>query len=146
MLLISHRGNISGRNTERENTPQYIEEALNLGYWVEVDIWEDTRGKLRFGHDCYSGDLVSATFFANPMILFHCKNFGALRQCKERYLHFFFHKDDFFTLSSKGWIISHSQNKPASRTIHMLPEKNGYSKESLKDCAGICSDFIAFYA
>ena len=32
MKLIAHRGNISGPEPERENTMDYIEEAIQLGY------------------------------------------------------------------------------------------------------------------
>ena len=41
MKLIAHRGNIDGPNPERENSPEYIEEALKAGYDVEVDVWYD---------------------------------------------------------------------------------------------------------
>ncbi len=44
MFLISHRGNISGKLPERENTVDYIQEALGLGYDVEVDVWMVLRG------------------------------------------------------------------------------------------------------
>ena len=40
MHLIAHRGNISGPNPKRENTPEYIEEAIEKGfdvvYWVTI--------------------------------------------------------------------------------------------------------------
>jgi len=39
MILISHRGNINGRFEDWENKPEYINDALSLGYDVEVDIW-----------------------------------------------------------------------------------------------------------
>ena len=38
MRLIAHRGNINGRNKKRENEIEYILEALNLGYDVEIDF------------------------------------------------------------------------------------------------------------
>ena len=39
MYLISHRGNVNGKNPDRENSPLYIKAALTLGYDVEVDVW-----------------------------------------------------------------------------------------------------------
>mgnify|MGYP001440007744 CR=1 FL=1 len=30
MILISHRGNIKGKNPEMENSPKYIKKALDL--------------------------------------------------------------------------------------------------------------------
>ena len=41
MILISHRGNINGRQPNLENLPEYIDSALELGYDVEIDIWAD---------------------------------------------------------------------------------------------------------
>ena len=38
MYFISHRGNINGIQKERENDPLYINEAINKGYDVEVDV------------------------------------------------------------------------------------------------------------
>ena len=49
-ILISHRGNIDGRNVEYENNPNYIEAAINLGYDVEIDVWF-IDGKFMLGHD-----------------------------------------------------------------------------------------------
>ena len=39
MILISHRGNIEGKQPKLENKPEYISKALELGYNVEIDIW-----------------------------------------------------------------------------------------------------------
>ena len=38
MILIAHRGNINGSMIEKENSPSYLEEAINLGYHVETDV------------------------------------------------------------------------------------------------------------
>jgi hypothetical protein len=50
MILISHRGNISGPNPEQENHPDYIWAAIQAGYDVEVDVWFEN-GKFMLGHD-----------------------------------------------------------------------------------------------
>ena len=50
MKLISHRGNISGPNPERENHPEYIFEVLQAGYDVEIDVWF-VDNKFMLGHD-----------------------------------------------------------------------------------------------
>ena len=48
--IISHRGNINGPRRELENKPRYINQALELGYDVEIDVWwkED---EFWLGHD-----------------------------------------------------------------------------------------------
>ena len=39
MILISHRGNIDGPNPKLENSPEYIQLAMEKGFDVEVDVW-----------------------------------------------------------------------------------------------------------
>ena len=50
MKLIAHRGNITCKNPERENTIGYIKEALRYGVDVEVDI-RYLDGEWILGHD-----------------------------------------------------------------------------------------------
>ena len=50
MILISHRGNLSGPNPNRENSKEYILEALDKGYSVEIDVWL-VKDKIYLGHD-----------------------------------------------------------------------------------------------
>ena len=50
MILIAHRGNISGPNPEMENRPEYVKKAIDLGYNVEVDVWYENN-QLFLGHD-----------------------------------------------------------------------------------------------
>ena len=39
MKLIAHRGNIDGPNVNEENKPEYILQAIEKGYFVEIDLW-----------------------------------------------------------------------------------------------------------
>ena len=39
MKLIAHRGNVNGPNPDKENHTDYINEAIILGYDVEIDVW-----------------------------------------------------------------------------------------------------------
>jgi hypothetical protein len=36
MILIAHRGNISGPSPEKENNPRYIDFAIETGYNVDL--------------------------------------------------------------------------------------------------------------
>lgn len=159
MLLISHRGNISGRNPEKENTIPYIQEAIDLGYMVECDLWV-SENKLYLDHSYIMiGGYAEKTIFSfkNPPIpdnflennatalFIHCKNPEALSFCQGKALNYFYHANDSFTISSFGFPIAHSKQKAAKDTICMLPETHGLSKESVKDCLGVCSDIISFY-
>jgi hypothetical protein len=39
MKLISHRGNINGKIIERENSIDYVQETIDCGFDVEIDLW-----------------------------------------------------------------------------------------------------------
>ena len=49
MIYISHRGNLNGKS-DRENQPDYIEEALAQGFDVEIDVWW-VGNSFYLGHD-----------------------------------------------------------------------------------------------
>ena len=49
-LLISHRGNTNGANTDRENTTIAVNEAINKGYDCEIDLWA-VENDIFLGHD-----------------------------------------------------------------------------------------------
>ena len=78
MILISHRGNIDGKKPERENSPEYILEAIEFGYHVEVDVWYKDN-QLYLGHDGpqYETDVA---FLKNEKLWCHCKNSEALAE------------------------------------------------------------------
>ena len=50
MKIISHRGNLNGPESETENSPQKIEQALKLGYECEIDVWYES-GNFTLCHD-----------------------------------------------------------------------------------------------
>ena len=50
MILISHRGNIDGKNIYDENSVPYTEKALKLGFDVEIDVWF-MENNFFLGHD-----------------------------------------------------------------------------------------------
>ena len=77
MKLISHRGNLNGPNKEHENHPDYIWEALQAGYEVEIDVWW-VDGKFKLGHDepqyDFPFELIETHYFVTAklgMLLFH---------------------------------------------------------------------------
>ena len=87
MILISHRGNINGKNIELENKPTYINNALKKGYNVEIDIWYDNGFWL--GHDkpLYP---IGISFLKNKKLWCHAKNIEALFMMQsESNIHYF---------------------------------------------------------
>lgn len=159
MILISHRGNISGKNYKRENSQDYIQEALDAGYHVEMDILHHG-GEFLHGHEWggTKGNVDPHFLSVNcQKLLIHCKDRESVLFCAASNLsplNYFYHDRDDFAISSYMWLIAHSKvadliafnnDKNLDGSICMLPEKFGISKDVLKNCAGVCSDIISFY-
>ena len=145
MRLISHRGNLEGSNPERENHPDYIYEALQAGYDVEIDVWW-VDGKFKLGHDGpqYDFPFDLLTNFHTKLWI-HCKNMDALSYLNEldssgSKLNYFSHEDDLGVLTSRGYIWS---THLYDRGILVMPEV--FNKEPNKNTFGICSDYIKNY-
>ena len=138
MILISHRGNISGKQADRENEPSYILEALEKGYNVEVDVWYQ-EDKIYLGHDLPQYE-TTVEFLRNGKIWCHCKDIEALSHLLKNNVHCFFHKSDDVTLTSKGFMWVFPRKKFVQGSICVMPELGYFG--NLNNCLGICSDYI----
>lgn len=141
MKLISHRGNIDGK-TLLENQPSYIDDAIELGYDVEIDIWY-IGDRLYLGHDLAQYQ-IDIHWLENrkSKLWIHCKNHPALELMCETDLHYFWHDEDDVTITSKGIIWAHPKIRPLEKSIAVLPENHNWS---VGDCLGVCSDYIKQY-
>lgn len=149
MKYIAHRGNIDGRQPERENSPAYIREAFHRGFYVEVDVWGTPSG-LFLGHDRPEYAVDNDFFIYHQWKFFcHCKNVEAMSllqklQCPS----YFFHEDDPYTITSSGFIWCFPNRTPAlESSIVVMPERwmdldkfDSYAKEH--KIIGVCSDFV----
>jgi hypothetical protein len=141
MIKISHRGNLTGPNPTRENSPQYIREALNCGFHVEIDVWY-LNDAFFLGHDLGQYP-IEPQFLQNEQLWVHCKNIEALIKVREyTNIHYFWHEEDTLTLTSKGFIWAYPGKQPIPDSIAVMPEIHN---DALKACIGICSDFIQKY-
>jgi hypothetical protein len=147
MKLISHRGNINGPIQELENSPEYIETAITLGFDVEVDV-RIRNNKLFLGHDEPQFEL-SINFLEKyySKLWLHCKEIEVIEKFNEldpngTHLHYFWHENDVITLTSKGNIWAYPGKQPILNSIAVLPEING---DDVSKCYGVCSDFITNY-
>jgi hypothetical protein len=146
MILISHRGNINGKNTERENHPSYIDEAIALGYDVEIDIWY-LEGRLFLGHDEPQYEVsMDWLDLRSPSLWIHCKDMNSLSYFNEysnkisSQFNYFSHDVDMGVLTSHNYIWS---TNLYDRGILVLPEV--FNREPNKATLGICSDVIQNY-
>lgn len=144
MILISHRGNINGRIEDFENRPDYIEDAVRLGYDVEIDVWV-IDGDLFLGHDA-ADHKIHMNWISSiaDKLWIHCKNVDAISFLnKSNYdLNYFWHQQDTVTLTSKKFIWAYPSKEPVKNSIAVMPEI--YSN-NLKDCIGLCSDYVSNY-
>jgi hypothetical protein len=146
--LIAHRGNLSSIESDLENTPSYIDKAIQEGFDVEIDVWfiDDT---LYLGHDEPQYE-VNFRWFRDRInkIWIHCKNSEAMLFFNKRSYKFnyFWHQEDMFTITSKNIIWQYPSDIVYENAIFLMPEKfPKLDKEELKNSLGICSDFIADY-
>jgi hypothetical protein len=139
MILIAHRGNLMGRLPERENSPAYVDEAIAVGFDVEVDVWYSDGWFLGHDEPTYATDVV---FLRSPWLWVHCKNGPALRHALHEGLHCFYHTVEDFALTSNGYVWAYPGMYAGDRTICVLPE---LSHQSINGCIGVCSDYIAKY-
>ena len=140
MFYISHRGNIFGPNKKDENKIDYVENALNLGFDVEIDVWFYKKN-FYLGHDepLYE---VKLDYFENKKFWIHTKNLDCFYEISKYDFNFFWHENDKIILTSKGYFWNYPGTKLSKKSICVLPEKNEIKKP---DCAGICSDYIKDY-
>lgn len=139
MILISHRGNTNGPNKEKENHPDYIVEALQKNYDVEIDIWADN--KIWLGHDEPQYE-CSISFLINnyKKLWIHCKNLEALDLLSNfKVLNYFWHQTDDFTLTSKNFIWTYPGKYVCNRSVLVIDDAREYAGPI---CFGLCSDYL----
>ena len=141
MILISHRGNLFGKNPNKENTVDYINKALEKGYNVEVDV-RLISGRWFLGHDEPQQE-ISIDFLEDPRIWAHCKNLEALSSLiKNNKVNCFWHQSDDVALTSFGYLWAFPGKQIIVDSIAVLPE---IYDDDVSFCKGICSDFIGEY-
>ena len=141
--LISHRGNTEGPDPDKENTTGYIQEALDAGYDVEIDVWISGTS-LYLGHDLPENKITLEWIMErSEMLWIHCKNIPALVYLKDYdSLNVFWHQNDTVTMTTRGFIWAYPGSQPIKSSVAVLPE---VYEDSVEGCYGICSDYISLY-
>jgi hypothetical protein len=139
MLLISHRGNLSGPNSCKENHPDSIMKAIQSGFDCEIDV-RKIGNRFYLGHDLPEY-LVPKDFLNNPYLWVHCKNLSALHDLIELDTNVFFHNTDDYTLTSKNVIWTYP-GKPTNDKCVIVSDYD----ESISGVYGICSDYVLDYS
>jgi hypothetical protein len=145
MILISHRGNLIGKNPSKENNPNYVQAALDAGYHCEIDLRMD-RGQLYLGHDAPQYP-ITAEFLQqrSDRLWVHCKDVTALAWALDNKLHCFWHQEDDYTLTSSQvvWIYPGKDLPSNIKSVVVMPERNMATVDIKHIQAyGICSDIV----
>lgn len=143
MILISHRGNVTGPNPTLENYPLNLESVMSSGYDVEIDLWY-VNSEWMLGHDSPQYHVAMEWLETHVSQLWiHCKNVDAMVKMSEINLfNFFWHESDTMTLTSRGYMWVYPGKQPIPNSIAVLPERYA---DDVSKCSGICSDFITIY-
>lgn len=157
MKIISHRGNLKGLNPQRENKVWAIEQCIEMGYQVEVDLWvkvvsEDNEytNILFLSHDePKPEDEISEEWLVEHenSLLIHCKNKEALEYCNESsYAEYFFHDKDRWAYTSNNNLICYGNKNDIVNTkftIIMMPEHHDIKLEDIpRGIYAVCTDYI----
>ncbi len=143
-LIISHKANLSGPNPETENKPEHIEWVIKqYDLDCEVDIW-NIHNEWYLGHDYpqYKIDYFWLLKYKKWLWL-HCKNLLALDNLSSGdNFNCFWHENDGYTLTSKGYIWTFPNYLTTSNCIIVLKNENDVIPSEAK---GICTDFSLNY-
>jgi hypothetical protein len=143
MKLISHRGNISGPKLDVENKFEYIINAINAGFDVEIDLrFVDNNWWLGHDHPQYQISLQDLIPYKNYLWC-HCKNFEALENFQNTDFNYFWHQEDDHTITSKGHIWTYPGKEIGHTNIIVMPELvMPLEKIKTLNCYAICSDMV----
>lgn len=142
MVLIAHRGYVNGKNSLLENNPLQIKRLLKMNINVEIDvIYED--GKVFLGHDDLKYQ-VDIDFLKQEGLWCHAKNMEALRMMLDNNIHCFWHQEDDYTITSRGYVWAYpGKETDGKKTVLLFPERHpdiDYTKYDF-----VCTDYIDKY-
>jgi hypothetical protein len=149
MRLISHRGNLDGPDPDKENRPEFIQAAINLGYDVEIDV-RLIDGNLFLGHDNPDHPVdIQWLVDRKDKLWVHAKNFPAIDLLIEHGLHIFYHQSDGHAIiGNTKYIWSCNITEANERSVIPLISTEEIEANKGLDMRfhGVCSDYIRRFA
>lgn len=145
--IIAHRGNLYGPDKTQENKLEYIEQAINLGFDAEIDLWYHPYSDIMYlGHD-KPENVVSLSWLREHKsnLWIHCKCLDSLdlmARLNENF-NYFWHETDKYTMTSHGIGWVYPGNYPYRNSIIVMPESVSpftYNKEHFSKSLGVCTD------
>lgn len=139
MKYISHRGNLIGPDPLLENEPGYIQDAMDAGFDVEIDVWF-LDGKFMLGHDEPIYD-IGVEFLLNDRLWCHAKNPQALEAMLKAGVHCFWHENDERTLTSRGYVWTYPHKALVDRSVVVILDKE-LNYEYVARADAVCGDYV----
>lgn len=144
MLIISHRGNLEGSNASLENSPIYIDKALQNNLDVEIDVWF-TNNILYLGHDKPTYEINVEYLLARGNRLWcHAKNIAAIEFLGNYpQLNFFWHQNDLMTITSRSipWLFPNNYCKNGITVMLQIINDIDDILSKHKNILGFCTDY-----
>jgi len=141
--IISHRGNLHGPAPDQENSPTHIDNAIEKGFTVEVDV-HYSKDSFFLGHDKATYPVSQHWLkVRREDLILHCKNLDALFVLKDEY-HCFYHRNDDYTLTSDNLIWTYPNQVVGPDCVivdteYPTPTKINNWKANL--FFGVCTDY-----
>lgn len=148
MKLYAHRGNLNGQNKTLENTYSYIQEALEKGFCVEIDVWYiPEKNQFWLGHDRPT-NLITKEFLEDDRLLVHAKDLVTFeRISKHSNIHSFYQDADSVSVTSWGKNVYHqSTNLLDYNSDQIIVDISGTKICDECPCYGIISDYVTSYS
>jgi hypothetical protein len=145
LFPIAHRGNLQGANAQMENKPDYIQQAIDQFFDVEIDI-RYIDGHFYLGHDTPQYEISYEWLYERRDSLWlHCKNAKALHLLRESF-NCFWQQDDAYSLTSKNKLWVNIGREPMPGCVLVDLEKPTIQKRVQwleQKCEAICTDYAA---
>jgi hypothetical protein len=139
-IIISHRGYENGEDQKLENNPTQIQKMLKNNIQVEIDVYY-YKENFFLGHDEPKYQ-INIDFLKQKGLWCHAKNLDSLKTMLKNNIHCFWHQEDDYTLTSKGYIWTYPNKQLTDSSICVL---NSIILKQIPDCFAICTDYPLYY-
>lgn len=137
-IVISHLGNINGRQEERENTLSYIREALDAGWHVCVHV-RYCNGSFLLPH-ATGWAAAPPALLSKQRVWCYTDDADSMDALCGVNAHAFFASDSLPTLTTAQFVWTPPPHPLAVRSIAAFPELTDDSWLLAAEPAGVCSN------
>lgn len=142
-IIISHLGNVNGRQPEKENTLAYIQKALKEGWHVCIDV-AFRNGSFLLPND-HGFQVIPPALLSKQRVWCRAQDADTIDALCNLTAHCFLVSDSFMSLTSAQFIWTLPPHGLLSRSIAAFPELAEPGWLESAEPAGLCSNEPARY-